>query len=758
MKKFLTKKFETSKFIQDIFGWTLFDDGFMEVVVDLNYSKYFDHNQVYEAIKSAENDTSKGHQVYFGPGIRFKDQGNVRSKIENIFGSHSIWVDIDPPDKTLSSKLMKQESEKLLENFLKKLEPYRLEPSYIVSSGNGFHVYFYFQKILWTDSQPWIGMQSAVVELADGDVQAKDATRLLRFPGSLNLKDKENPKQVTIVGGTGHRVSLDKFKQLVQDFPQRKVANTVPVVSKPLGFIPPCFEYSLTPGNKPPKGFRHLVRQVVSTFLFNEGVSQEDAVSNLMHTGDDSKKVEADVRGVYKALGRDPGRYSVGCKEGSSLRALVDAKATICDEENCQFGKPGTKKMEKDDEVKEELSMMFDGLVDLVVDDKGNVVFLVKKDGNLVLEEKHETPDCVLIPPPKVALLWTIPRASEVIKHYSQDTDENLFNDLVEYHRGISELPTDEHYKYFAIWVMHSYLYIKGEYSPINSLFAVPERGKTRTGKGIIYAAWRGVHVTSLDQAHIIRLATNQVATIFFDIMDVWKKVERAGSEDLILGRFEKGHLVPRVLYPEKGKFLDTEYFEVFGPTILASNQPMHHILDTRAIETVMPESDKIFNDDVKPHIGLPFRERLVAFRARWMDKQLPKVDKLLKGRLGDISRPLFQIVDIVCNDHSWFLEFCQEIEISRKESSTDSLDALVVRAIVESSSLVKNGRLKNSDILSAYNAGQPLNCHITAKKLGWVTKRLGFEKDSNGKNRGIVWNSTLVARLQGRYGITLTV
>jgi len=136
------------------------------------------------------------------------------------------------------------------------------------------------------------------------------------------------------------------------------------------------------------------------------------------------------------------------------------------------------------------------------------------------------------------------------------------------------------------------------------------------------------------------------------------------------------------------------------------------------------------------------------------LDKPLPKVDKLLKGRLGDIVRPLFQIVDIVCDDNSWFLEFCEDVEVSRKENSTDNIDAQVVRAIIESTSAMKNGQLKHEDILKTINLEKPERQHLTAKKLGWVTKRLGFEKFADGKNRGIVCNPILIARLQGRYGI----
>ena len=63
-----------------------------------------------------------------------------------------------------------------------------------------------------------------------------------------------------------------------------------------------------------------------------------------MHTTDHPGKAESDVRGVYKTLERDPERYSVGCGEGSHLRALVDAGIAVCDEKSCQFKNKDRKK------------------------------------------------------------------------------------------------------------------------------------------------------------------------------------------------------------------------------------------------------------------------------------------------------------------------------------------------------------------------------------------------------------------------------
>ena len=298
------------------------------------------------------------------------------------------------------------------------------------------------------------------------------------------------------------------------------------------------------------------------------------------------------------------------------------------------------------------------------------------------------------IPPQKHQLAWLIAKEEKVREYFESDTDQQLYLDLVAYLKNASEQPSENHYKLLAQWTMHTSLHDRVQYSPMIYFYAVAARGKTRTGKALLNAAWRGVHVASMKEAHVIRLAENQRATIFFDMTDFQKKMGQDGSEDIIFGRFEKGPGVPRVLYPEKGAFDDTVYYEVYGPTILCSNEPINHILETRAIEIVMPESSRKFDNNIDPNEGLVFRERLLAFRGRWIDRDLPVVSKPTNSRLGDILSPLRQINTMISQDETWFLEFTKEIDQARKEEQSDTREARVIRSILA----VSNEICKRSD------------------------------------------------------------
>jgi DNA primase len=109
--------------------------------------------------------SKKGNEVHYGPSLRKRDLGKKRSGGDNVHSSSTLFVDIDPPDKVAPAEEQKAESKKLLDKFLLKLKEYGLEPTFIVESGHGFHVYFVFKTAIKQPSKNWDEMQRAMKEL-----------------------------------------------------------------------------------------------------------------------------------------------------------------------------------------------------------------------------------------------------------------------------------------------------------------------------------------------------------------------------------------------------------------------------------------------------------------------------------------------------------------------------------------------------------------------------------------------------------------
>ena len=352
-----------------------------------------------------------------------------------------------------------------------------------------------------------------------------------------------------------------------------------------------------------------------------------------------------------------------------------------------------------------------------------------------------------------------MPRGRDVQRWVRDDTNRQLFLDLRDYHRSVSELPSDAHHTLLAAWDFHTYLMEHAEYSPYLWLYGVPERGKSRTGKGLVYVAYRGLHVESLREAYLLRAARDLHATIFFDVMDLWRKAERSQSEDILLMRCERGARVPRVLYPDRGPLQDTVYYEIFGASVLGTNEPVHHIMETRALLIALPETNRKFDGDVTPSGARPLRERLVAFRARHLDSGLPRAEKPCRGRLGDITRPLIQILRLVCPEaEPVLLDLLRKIETTRQLQKTESLEAQIVAAVRSLEDAVTGGILPVKRITEVVNEPRGDREKVSSQKVGRRLGALGFGKAKTPNNSSAIqWNEEALCRVELAYGLRET-
>ena len=407
---------------------------------------------------------------------------------------------------------------------------------------------------------------------------------------------------------------------------------------------------------------------------------------------------------------------------------------------------------------------IFPGLVD-VVEHNGQPAFLVKEGEELKILETVEVDGEVCKPPARESIPWLLARGEKVIEHYERnrklgaEADAVLFDDLVKYHEGVSELPDKGFYCFLAAWDLHTYVLEQTRYSPIICLFSVPVRGKSRTGQGMIYVARRGVYVESLRDAYLVRIAQDWQAAVFFDVRDIWGRAEKSGSEDILLHRFEKGARVPRVLYPDRGPYKDIVYYSIFGPTIVATNEGANDILETRAITITMPESNRCFENDVTQESALEFKERLLAFRARYMGKELPEVAKPAPGRLGDILKPLRQVILLARPDQEGiFLEMVKKLQIERLIDKGTSLEAQLLQIIRQSDQLVQNGILPVKAITEAFNSGKSPKEEITTHRVGRKLRAMGFDKAKTATGASAIrWDKAQIERMSASYGLGQT-
>jgi len=130
---------------------------------------------------------NKGYNVYFFPNRprSYKTGTNIDGTHIDVFDY--VFVDFDLKSKRHSSK----------EEFIEKVLESKIEPSMIVDSGNGIHVYW---KVSGLTDKSYLRLQRRLMRLFNTDEAVGKLLQLMRLPGYNNVKNKDKivPCQVLL--------------------------------------------------------------------------------------------------------------------------------------------------------------------------------------------------------------------------------------------------------------------------------------------------------------------------------------------------------------------------------------------------------------------------------------------------------------------------------------------------------------------------------------------------------------------------------
>jgi hypothetical protein len=215
---------------------------------------------------------------------------------------------------------------------------------------------------------------------------------------------------------------------------------------------------------------------------------------------------------------------------------------------------------------------------------------------------------------------------------------------------------------------------------------------------------------------------------------------------------------VPRVIAHDKGDFKDTRYYNVAGPTILATNTDISakDPLRSRCIKITMPEARGIYPNNNSHEDLQDLKTRLLSFRYRHLNNPLPYMEKPIEGRLGDIIHPLFLTATLLPDEALQGLnDLVQSIENERKEAESESLSGRIAQALFDLQHKVSGGKLPIKLIREILNEDVDERYQIAPSTIGRELTAMDFEKDrTTGGERCVVWDDEKVMRIFYRYDL----
>jgi hypothetical protein len=388
------------------------------------------------------------------------------------------------------------------------------------------------------------------------------------------------------------------------------------------------------------------------------------------------------------------------------------------------------------------MSALFPDLVE-VVSKRDSTRFITTASANRLASDSRaeDAFGRTVLPPPLSQLPYLVPTEEGVLAAlgtWDARSAQALFADVAAYIAASALLPEPQSAwaELLAAWVFHTLDQEHVTQSPILYMYGPPGHGKSRLGSALLNISFRGVRTVSIRAAHLIRYAEDLAATTFLDLNSVSALTNDGEVVDLLLSRFEKGLIATRIYDPGAGPFKGVKHHSLFGPTIIATNAPIQNpALLSRCISLTMPEASARARDRATTvEDARPLRDRLVAWRAHRMKARgIVPVAKATPGRLGDITRPLLQVISDVAPDRrESVLAVINELALENRAARSQTVEARILTALLNANDAVRNGRLPVKELTDALNSARS-GLKLTPHAVGQRLKFLGIQTRTSG-------------------------
>src|ERR1035437_2559016 len=168
---------------------------------------------------------ARGLDVYVGVGLSKADHGPThRCVSDEIAGLAGFWADFDIHSDAHNQKALPTTIQDALS-----IIPECMPPTVVIATGNGAHAWWLFKEpYVFDDAEDrkdtalLVSRWQTLLRLRASQRgwafdRLSDLARVLRIPGTANMKDPNNPKGVTLHSATDRRYNLSDFQDYLDD-------------------------------------------------------------------------------------------------------------------------------------------------------------------------------------------------------------------------------------------------------------------------------------------------------------------------------------------------------------------------------------------------------------------------------------------------------------------------------------------------------------------------------------------------------------
>lgn len=406
-------------------------------------------------------------------------------------------------------------------------------------------------------------------------------------------------------------------------------------------------------------------------------------------------------------------------------------------------------------ETKTVVKTCMPGTVGLIREDN-RVKYLTLDEGILTTQNYVTLNGVTYEPKQDLPFFYPTP---EVFYYFMKDKDEaKLLADVEKFIRQYLELPDESGYLVLALWVLHTYLIEKFSRTPIIYFYGMLETGKTQAGEVIFNVAYKGEFETSPTEAVVFRSSEYFKPSLILDELKIWGPEGDKEVARLLKSRYKRGLKVARCdLKHSKGED-EIKFFDAFGPTVICTDQKMPPEIESRCLLFVMEKNiSPEVEDEIDQTKAQELRDRLTAFRARNLNKDLPDPAKMARRRLQEITKPLQQILVFVDPKREEELKkYVKAAKEMREVEESLTLQGEIVNAIIQiyQDNVVSSGRFLVGDVADFINKDRKQKEEINNRTIGRMVKQLGYQSARTKAGRAYLFDQEKTLKLAKRFGL----
>lgn len=339
---------------------------------------------------------------------------------------------------------------------------------------------------------------------------------------------------------------------------------------------------------------------------------------------------------------------------------------------------------------------------------------------------------------------------------------DELWQNIKNYIHDHLDLFDPRLYDVLTAWIFASYLPEVWRVVPYIFFHGPVSTGKTRGLEVFQQLCYRGMLSANITTAALFRSVDVYKPTVLLDETEIYTKEGKDEILHLLNSGYRKGGRVIRVRSTSEGMFL--EDFDVFGFKAVAGTYNLKQTLVSRCIPAQMLKNKREVNLFMDEEKATELRAQLLTWRFKVLTFY-PELSELSEhflevvgglrvgdGRLTEIVHPLIAVTDGSKEAKENILSYAQKIADIRENEEKSGVEADIIQIIINGGISKENNVVLTSDLTNALNSGRDKNDLFKRGFVGWVMKRLGFEKRHTYRGNGWYCDEEKLAYLSKIY------